>query len=347
MKKILIPALLINFYLIAAQTPTEYPEIPRIDVHTHVANDYQAIENYLKLRELLQKSYSVDYAFWINLSDRNKPIQNLDSVLMMSQNRSLCCFGDYEAHTGLTYHPDDLMRKTDEGFIGYKIWYGTKSRRLKPGETGYPYIDDAYNEPMLAKMEELGVLAASMHIADPNGPYGNRTKWCPDPVEYWRMIRALTNVLEKHPELVVVGAHGFWLMCQDAQIDYLRYILTTCPNVYIDLAATFQYQNMVDYENLRSFMIEYADRILYGTDASRWKTDEETQHMAEAYIRSFRILETDQIVEGGFFGDGPTKGLDLPKDILEKIYYKNALRIYPGLEESMKALGYNICRMEP
>ena len=203
-------------------------------------------------------------------------------------------------------------------------------------------MDDPHNDPILYKMEELGMVAASMHIADPNGPFGNRTKWCPDPVEYWRMIRAFTNMLEKHPNLVVVGAHAFWLMCQDAQIDYLRYILSTYPNVYIDLAATFQYQDMVNYENLRSFMIEYADRILYATDAGKWHSLEEVRNWATAYDRTFRILETDQLVEGSFFSDEPVRGLNLPREVLEKIYYKNALKIYPRLKDSMIALGYNV-----
>ena len=90
----------------------------------------------LALRELLQQDYGVDYAFWINLSDRNKPIADLDAVMARSGNRSLACFGDYESHTGLTYQPDDLPRKLAEGFVGYKIWYGTKSRRLQPGAEG-------------------------------------------------------------------------------------------------------------------------------------------------------------------------------------------------------------------
>jgi predicted TIM-barrel fold metal-dependent hydrolase len=29
------------------------------------------------------------------------------------------------------------------------------------------------------------------------------------------------------------------------------------------------------------------------------------------------------------------KGLNLPKEVLEKIYYKNALNLYPGLKEIM------------
>lgn len=54
-------------------------------------------------------------------------------------------------------------------------------------------------------------------------------------------------------------------------------------------------------------MIEYADRIVFGTDIDRWKTSDQTKNMTKAYNRCFRILETDETVNGGFFGDTPTK----------------------------------------
>lgn len=161
-------------------------------------------------------------------------------------------------------------------------------------------MDDPANEAMFAKMEELGILAASMHITDPNGPFGNRTPWCEDPVEYWREITGLYNVLSRHPGLKLVAAHGSWLVCQDAQIDYLRFLLSTFPNFHVDLTATFQYFNMVNTENLRDFLIEYADRILFGTDIGRWEADEETKKRAQAYMRCFRILESDEMVESSF-----------------------------------------------
>ena len=324
------------FYIsqVFAQVKTNYPDIPRIDVHTHVAGDYDAIQKYLDLREILLADYSTNLAMWINLSDRRHPITNIDSIILVSQNRMLCAYGDYEAARGLKYKPEDLENMREQGFIGYKIWYGPYYRRLKDGEKGFPYVDDPANEPMFAKMEKLGILAASLHIADPNGPFGNRTPWCADPVEYWREITSLSNVLAKHPYLKVVAAHASWLICQDAQIDYLRFLLTTYPNFNIDLAATFQYFNIVSYDNLRDFMIEYADRIVFGTDIGRWKTTDQTENMVEAYNRCFRILETDEMVNGSFFGDKPTKGLNLPREVLEKIYYKNALRIYPKLAQS-------------
>ena len=317
-----------------AQPGTNYPDIPRVDVHTHAGSDYDAIQKYLDLREVLLNDYSVDLAIWVNLSSKNRPVTCVDSVARISQHRMFCAFGDYEAARGLRHKPEDLERKRDEGFIGYKIWYGPFYRTLKEGEIGFPYVDDPANEAMFARMEELGIMAASMHIADPNGPFGNRTRWCADPVEYWREITGLYTVLNRHPDLKVVAAHGAWLVCQDAQIDYLRFLLSTFPNFHVDLAATFQYFNMVSYGNLRDFMIEYADRILFGTDMGLLETVEETQNRAEAYMRCFQILECDEMVDGSFFGREPIRGLNLPREVLEKIYYKNALRLYPNLSDS-------------
>ena len=148
--------------------------------------------------------------------------------------------------------------------------------------------------------------------------------------------------MERHPNLNAVCAHGMWAVCQDAQIDYLRNMLATFPNMNVDLAATFQYFNLVTHENLRCFMVEYADRIVFGTDIGRWDGAERGKRFAEQYWRAFRILETDDIVPGGFFSQDEIRGLALPRDVLEKIYYRNAARIYPRVETQLKKLGYDV-----
>jgi predicted TIM-barrel fold metal-dependent hydrolase len=135
-------------------------------------------------------------------------------------------------------------------------------------------------------------------------------------------------------------AHGNWLLCQDAQIDYMRYLMATFPNLNIDLGATFQYYHLVQRENLRAFMIEWADRILYGTDIGKWSGGEEGSERIKQYVRTFQILETDQEVAGGFFGGPTIKGLALPEKVLEKIYFQNAARIYPKVKERLIKLGY-------
>ncbi len=328
--------------IIYAQEATLYPDIPRIDVHTHVSNDLAAIANYLKLRDQINESHNIDFAMWINLGDSKNEITNLPEVLDAAKGRMLVCISDYSAHDGLKYPPEELQSWMDKGFIGYKIWSGPWYRRLKEDEKGFRYIDDPAHEATFSKMEEIGMLGASIHIADPNGPWGKRGKWLADPVEYWREITAWRNVLEKHPKLVAVMAHSNWLVCQDAQIDYLRNMLATFPNLYIDLAATFQYFPLVKRGNLRSFMIEWADRIMFATDIGQWETEDETAAHVQQYFNAFQILETDQLVKGSFFGDNEVEGLALPREVLEKIYYKNTMRIYPGVKDAMVKLGYDV-----
>lgn len=325
-----------------SQFKSEYPDIPRIDVHSHVADDFTGIANYMDMRNILLDSNDIDLAMWINLGDSNASIENLEAILEAGQGRMLCTISDYVAHDGLKYSPADLEGLQKQGFVGYKIWAGPWYRKMERKEDGFPYIDDPAHEETFAALERLGFLVASIHIADPNGPWGERTNWLADPIEFWSEINAWRNVLEKHPELKVVVAHGNWLICQDAQIDYLRNMLATFPNLHIDLAATFQYYHLVNRDNLRSFMIEWADRILFGTDIGRWEDKGESTLRAQQYSRAFRILETGDIVEGGFFEGPEIKGLELPEEVLEKIYYKNAMRLYPQVKESLTKLGYKV-----
>jgi predicted TIM-barrel fold metal-dependent hydrolase len=320
---------------------TRYPDMPRIESHAHVGSKPEMIGRYHSLREMMLKRCDADLAFWINLGSGGEVINDLDSVEAVGQGRLLCCISDYKPHTGLDIAPDALKRHLDRGFIGYKIWAGPPARRLKEGQKGYPYIDHPVHIPTFKTMEEVGMVAASMHIADPNGPFDHRTKWLPDPVEFWKQMMAFRNLLERHPKLVIVAAHAMWSICQDAQIDYLRYMLTTHPNLHIDLAATFQYYSLVRRDNLRDFMIEYSDRILFGTDISRWQ-EGKTASYVPRYINCFRILETDEHVDRGFFGGEKIKGLKLPAQALENIYFRNAARIYPRIKTQLTKLGYTV-----
>ena len=112
-------------------------------------------------------------------------------------------------------------------------------------------------------------------------------------------------------------------------------MFSTYPNLYVDISATFQYMPLVNYDNLRSFYIEYQDRILFGSDFGG-----RVANKAEAFASNFALLETDQLISGDLTGvitgNGlMVKGLNLPKEVLEKIYYKNAVKLYPGLKELM------------
>jgi predicted TIM-barrel fold metal-dependent hydrolase len=189
-------------------------------------------------------------------------------------------------------------------------------------------------------MEQLGMVGASIHISQ---PYPRN---CTDPVKYWESINAWERVLDRHPDLVVVNAHMMNIFYSDEQLDYLQYFLDTYPNVYVDIAARFKDFYSMSHEKIRDFFIKYSDRILFGTDISDQPGERKYQEVAEAYNRCFKLLETDGVFNSEFFSPdvkGKTlQGLSLPADVLEKIYYRNAMKIYPRVKDVLNDLGYNV-----
>jgi len=340
MKKQLVILLFLPLFTFA-QYKTKYPDIPRIDVHTHCDDSTgNTFFKYLEYRDSVKLFFGADIAMWINLSQNDVQL-----ALKNTGGRMLSAFSTYRpAQIGIEYYkPDDIKKLMQEGYIGYKIWYGP-SYRQQPELVKYPYVDDPAHETAFSLLESQDVFLTSLHIADPNGPLECRTTWAADPVEYWREIIALERVLNRHPNLNIVVAHGFWLMTQDAQIDFLRYIMDTYPNCNLDISATINYVNLSSYDNLREFYIEYQDRLIWSIDMTFKTNLQSTGYFVNHTGDWFRFLETDDVFgEDMAFNKKPIKGLNLPREVLEKLYYKNALRIYPDqLKESMKRLGYPV-----
>ncbi len=80
----------------------------------------------------------------------------------------------------------------------------------------------------------------------------------------------------------------------------------------------------------REWLIRYQDRVLFGKDA----------YNPEEFLTYFRTLETaDEYFEyyrrrHAFWR---LYGLDLPDAVLRKLYYENAVRLIPGIDESVFA----------
>ncbi|MDR2894094.1 MAG: amidohydrolase [Alistipes sp.] len=337
---------------------SKYPDIPIVDVHYHASHwrsvsvptyhiippvtgpdslPVESFVNVMKVREIIKEKYGSNLGYFVSLNNV-KPDEET-AITEATGNRVVFAVHAGVTHLstsgGLNYTPEEMIdRVKNGGYTGVKFWFGNPQRRLKPGQAGITRLDDPRFEPIFSALEDAGVMLNSLHNADPNGPFYDRHPWMHHPVYYWEQIRALENVVARHPKLTIISAHGAWLVCQDAQFDYLRYMLSTYPNLYVDIAATDQYMYLSDRDNIRDFYIEFADRLMFGTDGGRVSADQ-VESMAERYAHWFALLETDQIVEGGFYGKEPTRGLDLPREVLEKIYYKNAARLYPGLAKVM------------
>lgn len=310
------------------QAQTNLSAIPRIDVHAHVKT-LENMANYIKVREIIKDDFDADLAMWVNVSSplglRGEGLEFLQEVEEKYQGRFMTCLTNHDIAKGLKFSPEEVCEWMDRGVVGYKIWVGVT-----------PAIDNPANDPTLTKMEQIGLPGASVHISQPYP-----TSWCECPVHFWQAQYAWQRVLDRHPNLIVVNAHMLDFFYSDEQLDHLKYMLETYPNLNVDLAARFKQFNRMDYEKLRKFVIKYADRILFGTDIGN-VDDDDIKNIAERYNRCFLLLETDKEVVGGFFGRRKLKGLDLPRDVLEKIYFKNAMRIYPRVKETLTKLGYTV-----
>jgi len=286
--------------------------------------------HFVKVADVLKDQHGIDLAAWIDLNFMRRPDgteqEYLDAAANRFKGRFLPCINDFNISDGLRFSPDELVKWQEKGIVGYKIWVGVSA-----------LIDVPANDATFTKMEEIGMIGASIHISQPYP-----TKWCEDPVKFWQAQNAWERVLDRHPKLKVVNAHMLDHFNSNEQLDYLMYVLKTYPNVNIDLGARFQQFNRMDRDKLRGFMIEHADRILFGTDIGSQPREGRYEQVAESYRRAFELLETDRVIKGGFFSGSESKGLALPVEVLEKIYYRNAARLYPRVKDVLKDLACNI-----
>lgn len=130
------------------------------------------------------------------------------------------------------------------------------------------------------------------------------------------------RAIAKHPKTTFICAH-FGNNPED--LDTVGKWLERYPNMYIDVDARISELGRQPY-TARKFFLKYQDRIMFGTD---------TTPRRDAYRIYYRFLETDDEYfdcAGGHQRQGfwMIYGLFLPKDVLEKIYNKNAERIFFG-----------------
>jgi predicted TIM-barrel fold metal-dependent hydrolase len=138
-------------------------------------------------------------------------------------------------------------------------------------------------------------------------------------------LLAQTNrTIAKHPKTTFICAH-FGNNAED--LASVGKALDDYPNMMIDIDARISELGRQPY-SARKFFIKYQDRIMFGTD---------TPPRREAFRIYYRFLETDDEYfdcasshhRQGFW---MIYGVFLPKEVLAKVYYKNAERVLFGVK---------------
>ncbi len=246
-----------------------------------------------------------------------------------------------------------LQEAHDKGAAGFGeiVRWAMRS----PERGGMPW-DDPRLDAMWAKLEELK-MPVNWHVADPSRYWRpeNPLNMLESPTYYKRsplkyeLLMQQDRVLAKHPDLVVIAAHSNYLA---DMIPLLEWRLRTYPNYYCDISATVGEWGRVP-EEFKYMATEYADRFFYGTDAGYRSgrvesmgggdPDVAARKLAMFHLSHLMFLGTSQrmlpIPFDGNYGryfigwqDGFTRyahdGVKLPDDVLRKIYYENAERLF-------------------
>jgi predicted TIM-barrel fold metal-dependent hydrolase len=130
-------------------------------------------------------------------------------------------------------------------------------------------------------------------------------------------------IFRQHRNTTFISAHLSWY---GNDLGYLGKLMDEIPNMVTELGAVI-YEPGRQPRFAREFFIKYQDRILMGKDS--WVPSE--------YKTYFRVLESADDYfpyHKKYHAFWPMYGLDLPDDVLKKVYYENALRVIPGLDRS-------------
>jgi predicted TIM-barrel fold metal-dependent hydrolase len=130
------------------------------------------------------------------------------------------------------------------------------------------------------------------------------------------------NMFRRHPNTTFVAAHMAWYA---NDLQRLSKLLDSMPNVYTEVGAVL-YDIGRQPRGAHDFFVKYQDRILFGKDAFQ----------PAEYPYYWRVFEThDEYFDyyRDYHAFWKLYGIDLPDQVLKKVYFENALKLTPGLPQ--------------
>ena len=144
------------------------------------------------------------------------------------------------------------------------------------------------------------------------------------PAPFQQIMNEQYSIIKKHPQTKFISAHMSWLA---NDLGKLGKLLDEMPNMNVGIGAIIAELGRQP-RFAKKFITKYQDRVLFGKDS--WKPEE--------FPTYFRVLESDDEYfpyHKKYHAFWAMYGLDLDDEVLKKVYYKNALRIVPGLDKSL------------
>lgn len=314
-------------------------KFPFIDVHSH-----QRDMSVQALTGLVADMDAMNEAIMVNLSggsgERLK--EKIDNINKSYPNRFVVFANvDFEGAKDLEWGKkaaSQLEQDIKNGAKGLKI-FKSLGLRNRDAEGNRLAIDDPRLDPIWAKCGEMGV-PVLIHAADPKSfwddidaynerwlelkTHPRRKRSATDPAPFEQIIQEQHNVFKKHPKTKFINAHMGW---HANNLGKLGELLDEMPNMNVGISAVIAELGRQP-QNARAFFIKYQDRVLFGKDS--WKPEE--------FPTYFRVLESNDEYfpyYKKYHAFWAMYGLNLPDEVLKKLYHENAVNLIPGLDTSL------------
>ena len=326
--------------LVVPETDIRSAKFKFIDIHSH---HWRMAEQDLDL--LTRQMDSLNMGVVINLSGRGgeRLKAMMDNVNASPHKNRIGIFTNIEFRS--IDEPDwgeetlkQLEYDHNVGAIGLKI-YKSQGMSHKDNAGNRIRINDERLDPIWNRCGELG-MPILIHSADPPPfwePHDSlNERWLelklrpgrkrgPDnPAPFETILGEMHNIVEKHPGTNFIAAHMSWYANDLARLGKL---LDRLPNLYVEIGAVIAELGRQP-RNAKKFLTKYQDRVLFGKDS----------YKPEEFPTYFRVLESDDEYfpyYKRYHAFWRMYGLDLPDDVLKKIYHKNALKLLPSLDKTM------------
>ena len=342
--------------VVQADAPSSAPRrIPKIDVHTHI--DPLVV---MPVRDML-RSYGIVRA--VNLSGGSYGY-GLEQTLLSSAPAGgyYLTFANVEFDTigGPIWANREILQLEHAKRLGAK---GVKIPKvlglgvLFQDGRRVP-VDDPVLDPVFDAMARLG-LPLSIHTGDPKAFFDAMTKkneryeelsahpnWSFADRKYYPSWEELFGEFERRVKrsksTTIIGVHFGNAPEDPARVGRM---LDECPNYYIDTAARVPEIGRKPAET-RKVILEHPDRVMFGTDlqigpdmlvlGAGPPSGHSRKEVDRFFLSTWRFFET---ADRGFAHPTPIQGswtidgIDLPEDVLHKLYHGNAERLF-GLPAS-------------
>ena len=314
-------------------------KFPFIDVHNHQFT--MPVQN---LDKLVKDMDDLNMAVMVNLSGfRGKYLEwSLENVNEEYSNRfTLFMNIDFEQLDEEGW-PNETLAMMEEavkmGVKGLKV-YKNLGLTETDNEGNRIKVDDPRLDAIWSKCGELGI-PVLIHTGEPAAfwlpkdkynerwlelkQYPSRYKDPEKNPSFEEVMGEQHNVFRKHPKTKFIAAHLGWF---GNDLPRLGKLLDEMPNVYTEIGAVLAELGRQPV-TARAWLINYQDRVLMGKDT----------YKKEEYYTYFRVLETNDEYFDYYrkrHAHWKMYGLALPDSVLQKIYYKNAINVIPGIDNSL------------